>query len=418
MYPTTFRTGTSCVFDEQGVEGGLDLAPRGDGQILERLRQVPPRQRRRLLFVVNDTLFFLSHRLPLALEAQRRGFEVHVASPVGEGLTRLHDAGLRHHPLPLARKGLNPARELWLIASLVRLMLRIRPVLVHNVTIKPVLYGSLAARATGVKRVVNAVSGLGYVFLARGWAGRLVRTGVVMLYRVALSGTGTRVIFQNPDDAEQFVSSGLLRQRQVVVIEGGSGVDLLEFRQQPQPPPPLLVMLPARMLSDKGVREFVEAATAVKRQRPSVRFALVGPTDMENPAAISEDELRGWISAGSVEWWGHRADMSTVLASSHVVCLPSYREGMPKVLLEAAATGRAVITTDVPGCRHAIIPGETGLLVPLRDSGALATAILQLVDEPELRMAMGQQGRGLAERMFAIESVVRTTMGVYESMLS
>lgn len=301
-------------------------------------------------------------------------------------------------------------------ASLIGIFRRVRPSVVHNVTIKPVLYGSLAARLTGVPGVVNAVSGRGYVFLARGLGASIQRQTVRLLYRAAFNGRNTRVIFQNADDLVEFTRHGLVARDKTVIIDGGSGVDLELYRALPEAGTPPTVVLAARILADKGVREFVSAAEMLKERYPQARFVLVGPVDLSNPAAITEEELAGWTRRGSVEWWGNRPDIAEIFAGSHIICLPSYMEGMPKVLLEAAACARPVITTDVPGCRDAIVPGETALLVPVRNAAALASAIASLLDNPAERARLGMNGRRLAESRFAVGEVVRRTLALYDEV--
>jgi glycosyltransferase involved in cell wall biosynthesis len=378
-------------------------------------RRHQPTGNSRLLIVVNHAPYFVSHRLPIAVAAQRAGFEVHVATPPAEpAVTTIREVGgCQVHPLPLDRSATGALGEWRSLRALRRLYRDIKPAIVHHVTVKPVLYGSLARRATGGGPVVNAVPGLGYVFLARGLRASLRRLLVELLYRIALSGHETKAIFQNPDDLEQFVAHGLIRRERAVLIRG-SGVDLAEFAFAEELEGDPLVILPARMLRDKGVMEFVEAARLVRATLPNVRFALVGGCDT-NRSAIDEARLRAWHAEGMVEWWGQRADMPHVMRQAHIVCLPSYREGVPKALIEAAATGRAIVTTDVPGCREVVAAGENGLLVPPRDSAALAAALTTLLRDPVLRRRMGRTGRARAEREFSIESVVRQTLDVYAS---
>jgi glycosyltransferase involved in cell wall biosynthesis len=302
----------------------------------------------RLVVVVNDAGFLLSHRLPVVLGARAAGWDVHLALPRAAGrVDELEALGFPVHDLPLDRRGMNPWAEARLLARLLALYRALQPPTVHHVTVKPVLYGSLAARVAGVPRVVNAVSGLGYLHLARGWRARLARRAVHALYRVAFDSPGVRVIFQNPDDRDAYVGAGLVRAERACLVAGGSGVDLVRFRPTPEPAGCPVVMLPARLLRDKGVGEFVEAARALRARGVVARFVLVGETDA-NRAAVPRAELTALAAEGVVEWWGRREDMPVALAEATLVVLPSYREGCPKVLLEAAACGRAMVTTDVP----------------------------------------------------------------------
>jgi glycosyltransferase involved in cell wall biosynthesis len=374
----------------------------------------PDRGRTSLLFVVNVDWFFLSHRLPIARAAAEAGYDVTVAAADTGQAGRIRAAGLRFVPLELSRKGIGPVSEARALARLVSLYRRERPDIVHHVTIKPVLYGSLAARAAGVPVVINAVSGLGYAFTGEGR--RTLRAVVQSLYRAGLSNPRAHTIFQNPDDMELFVSRRLLRAPQAVLIRG-AGVDCAEFRVRPEPAGPPIVLLPARMLWDKGVGAFVEAARLLRARAVPARFVLVGDSDPGNPTAVPVSTLEAWVREGVVEWWGARDDMPDVLSQAAIVVLPSRREGLPKVLLEAAACGRAIVATDVPGCREAVLHGRTGLLVDYGDSAALAEAIAQLAAEPALRTKYGRAGRALAEREFAVERVVSETLALYRRVL-
>ena len=372
---------------------------------------------KKLLYVVNVDWFFQSHRLPIAVQAQRAGYEVHIATTVTDRREALEACGLQVHDLPLERGSANVVRELRTFVRLWRLLRTLRPELVHLVTVKPVVLGGIAARLARVPAVVSAISGLGFVFLASGLRAKLLRTAVLALYRIALGHPRQRVVFQNAGDRELLERyAGLDRARSVIVR--GSGVDLAHFAQQPFPAePPVVVLFAARLLRDKGLLEFVEAARRLKREgRPAV-FRLAGSPDPDNRSSVQASEVEAWRSEGCVEPLGQQADMRRVLAESHIVVLPSYREGLPKVLAEAAAVGRPVITTDVPGCRDAIEVGATGLLVPPRDPAALADAIRRLIERPGERVAMGAAGRRLAEREFAVDGIVRQHLDLYRLLV-
>jgi len=370
---------------------------------------------KRLLFVVNDAAFFISHRLPIALSARRNGYEVRIASMAGPSVTEIIGHGFVHYELPLTRSGKNPFSEMLVVVSIYRLFRRWRPDLVHLVTIKPVIYGSIAARLAGVRGVVAAVSGLGFVFMANGLKASLIRTGVQWLYRFAFGKKNLRVIFQNPDDRDALLDMAALEPNKVEMIRG-AGVDLACYSVLPEPAGRPVVSLAARLLVDKGVCEFIEAARLLKRRAVDARFCLIGDADPGNPSSLGSADLDAVEKEGVVELLGFRKDIAELFASSHIVVLPSYREGLPKVLVEAAACGRAVVTTDVPGCRDAIEPNVTGLLVPVRDSVALADAIQRLIDDPALRQQMGRAGRELAEREFAIEKVVQQHLDIYREL--
>lgn len=370
----------------------------------------------RLLFVVNDASFFLSHRLPLAVAARESGFDVHVATPSGPGVDAVRAAGFPHHPLPLNRSGMNPLRELGGLLAVVRLFRRLRPQLVHLVTIKPVIYGGLAARFTGVPGVVAAVSGLGFLFTRRGgrasWRLALTR----WLYRLALGHRNLRVIFQNPEDAAEITAATGLPPAHGVLIRG-SGVRLSDYPCVVEPQGRPVVVMAARLLHDKGVAEFVRAARLLRDRGIAARFVLAGAPDPGNPSACTVGELASWREEGIVEFPGYCPDIPALFAASHVVVLPSYREGLPKVLIEAAACGRPTVTTDVPGCRDAVQSDRTGLLVPVGDVGALADAIGRLLADAGLRQRMGLAGRTWAEQAFDIEDVIQRHLEIYEPLL-
>ncbi len=369
-----------------------------------------------LMFVVNVDWFFLSHRLPIALAAQQQGYKVHIATGLTNKLDELQRYGFEVHPLAMDRSGsglVNIWRtlvEFWVLFRVVR------PDVVHLVTIKPILLGGIVARLAGVPAVVAAVSGLGFVFISHGVKAAIRRRLVGIVYSVALGQRNLKVIFQNMDDR---VAIGKLAHLQDIKVEiiRGSGVDLARFIHKPLPLGVPVVILVARMLIDKGVREFVQAARLVKQHGVLARFCLVGAVDPANPASLNDAELAQWAKEGIVELWGHRADMPEVLLAAHVVVLPSYREGLPKVLMEAAACGRVVVTTDVPGCRDAITPDVSGILVPVRDAVALAEVIMGLIDSPARCQAMGNAGRALAESAFDVRQVAAMHLHIYQDLI-
>lgn len=374
----------------------------------------------RLLFVVNVDWFFVSHRLPIALEAMRQGYEVHIAAGITDQRTALESIGLVVHPLALDRSSTGLLSQLRLMLQMHKLFKDVQPDVVHLVTIKPVLLGGFVARLSGVPGVVAAISGLGFVFVARGAKATVRRVAVSWLYRLALGHRNLKAIFQNQDDCATLTRLAHLPTSKVTLIRG-SGVDLAKYPCTPLPSGVPVVILAARLLADKGVREFVAAARKTRERLAAttpVRFVLVGSIDPGNPASLAQHEVARWVEEGIVECWGHRTDMPEVLSSAHIVVLPSYREGLPKVLMEAAATGRAVVTTDVPGCRDAIDPGVTGLLVPAQDATALASAIERLLLDPVRCRAMGQAGRALAESAFDQRQVVARHMAIYRQLVS
>jgi glycosyltransferase involved in cell wall biosynthesis len=372
----------------------------------------------RVLFVVNVDWFFLSHRLPVARAARAAGAEVVVAAADSGRRADVEADGFRFVPLPFTRKGQSPWREALALLALLRLYRALRPDLVHHVTVKPVLYGSLAARAVlRQAAVVNAISGLGFAFSedrrARR-AGQVVRA----LYRFALRSPRSRTIFQNPDDRQRFLSQGMLRPAQAVLIRG-SGVDCSAYSPPASgPADPPVVLMSSRLLYEKGVEEFVDAARLVRRTRPDARFVLVGRPDEGNLTSVPVAALTQWVEEGVIDWLGHRDDMPDVLRDATVYCLPTYYpEGVPKALLEAGATGLALVTTHVAGCREVVEHEVTGLRVPPRDSQALAAAVLRLLDDRALAQRLGQSARAHVEAHFSEPVVVARTMELYAELL-
>jgi glycosyltransferase involved in cell wall biosynthesis len=287
---------------------------------------------------------------------------------------------------------------------------------VHLVTIKPVLYGGISARLVKVPNVVYAISGLGSVFTRNGFKAQLFRKFITTLYKYALGCHNACVIFQNVDDQAALLKVGAVTAKRSLIIRG-SGVDLNKIIALNEPTGTPVVAFAARLLEEKGVRIFVDAAQQLQSKNQNIRFWLIGKPDPGNPSSVSEEELSIWSKQGIVETLGFRTDIPELFSQVHIVTLPSYYgEGLPKVLIEAAASGRAVITTDHPGCRDAIEEGVTGLLIPVRDSQALATAIEKLINDKDLRCKMGKAGRTLAEREFSINRVVQAHLDIYKNL--
>ena len=367
---------------------------------------------RRLMLVVTEDWYLWSHRIGLAVAARDAGYEVTVATRVGE-----HGQGIRSHGLDLihvdfARGLLSPRANLRTLRQLCAVYRRWKPHLVHHVAVQPVVLGSVAAALSRVPTTVNAVTGLGTALMADGVKSRLARPLLRSALGWALRRSRSHTIVQNPDNARFVESLGVPRER--ISLVRGAGVDIRWFRPQPEPEGPVRVTMVSRLLRDKGVREFVDAAALVRDARDDVVFTLVGTPDEGNPSSVSSRQVRSWADAGLLEWWGYREDVADVLARSHIAVLPSYGEGMPKTLLEAAACARPIVATDVPGCRDVVRHGANGLLVPARDARALADAVMALADDPPRRAAMGAEGRRRAEEEFAAARIHRETLEVYE----
>lgn len=373
-------------------------------------------QARKILFFVTEDWFFCSHFLERAVAARAAGFEVLVLTHAGSDLERIAKAGVRPIPLQMDRRSINPVAAFLTLCRVMAVYRTERPVLVHHIALKPILLGSLAARSLGIRHIVNAVVGMGYAFTSTRVLARILRPILTYSLKLLLNPPGSRVVFENGDDLRAFVASGQVRSETAVLIRG-AGVDPGAFRTtRPMASSPVVVLV-ARMLWDKGIGEFVEAARILKSAGTDARFVLIGDVDTGNRAAIERSTLQLWREQGIVEWWGFRSDIPTVLELADIACLPSYREGLPKSLLEAMAAGLACVTTDVPGCREAVRNEDNGLLVPARDAKALASALKRLIADPELRMRMGRRGRERVENEFSTQQVVSQTLSLYEEML-
>jgi glycosyltransferase involved in cell wall biosynthesis len=380
----------------------------------------------KLTFVINHAAFFVSHRLPIALHARQNGNEVSLITGQAGSANMEVDAErtlerqqIRHERVAFRASSVNPLLELRGLWQLARLLRTERPDVVHCASPKGVLYGGIVARCTGVPALVLAVSGMGYAFTESG-TDKLARRAVSAIYRllarIAFGHPNKRVIVQNDTDRQFLIASGLAAASQITLIPG-SGVDLARFEDMSPDAKQKMGLLPARMLIDKGVTEFADAARRLRNLAPGWRFVLAGAADYQNPSSIPRAEIEAWQREGIIEWLGHVEDMLPLYREAAIVCLPSYREGMPKSLLEAAAAGCAVLTTDTTGCREAIIAGETGDLVAVRDTQALADALLALIEDKERREGYGRAGKMMAGRRFSIGSVIEDTLTIYSDLL-
>lgn len=371
----------------------------------------------RLLLVVNAAWFLISHRLPLAEAARRAGYDVHIATgaATADEVQLLEKAGLTFHSLGLKRASGNPFHNAALLLQLFRLYRSVRPSIVHHVTIKPVILGTLVARILRIPAVVNAVSGLGYSFSSTEGRRKSLRHLVGLAYRVCLNHPRMTVIFQNVDDRLDFLRWTGIKSLNYVLI-AGSGVDINRFHPTPEPSGIVRVVIAARMLRDKGLVEFAMAIGSLRARGVLVEGLMAGSLDPENPENLTVSELRALETQYGVRWIGHCSDVANLFSSTHIVCLPSYREGLPKALIEASAAGRAIVTTDVPGCRHVVEDGVTGLLVPARQVEPLADSIGRLIADPGLRSRLGAAARARAEAKFGIDQIVSETLHLYSRM--
>lgn len=381
------------------------------GQLQAHMKAKP-----KILFLVTEDWYFCLHWIALARAARDSGMEVLAATRVHNHGESIENEGITLFPIRLRRRSLSPLQEFQTLLELIRLYRRERPDVVHHIALKPIVYGSIAARLARVPATVNAFAGLGSTFIAHDWLTRILRTFLEQVLRWVLAMPASCVIVQNEDDRLSLVQAHIAPASRIVVIRG-VGVETARFSPQPEPEGLPVVMLPSRMLWDKGIGEFVEAIRLLKSRGLNLRGVLAGMVDTENPAHIPEAQLLAWQSQGLVEWWGHQDSMPQVIASAHVIVLPSYREGLPQVLVEAASCARPIIATDVPGCREVVRDGINGLLVPAQDAHALAHAIARLVRDSNLRTQMGQCGREIAEREFSVGKVVAANLAVYRELL-
>jgi glycosyltransferase involved in cell wall biosynthesis len=382
--------------------------------------------RPRVLFVLANDWYFYWHRLAIAQRLAAAGYDVHAATPPGRFCAAIAAAGIAHHPIAIDRQGLNPLRDVATVKRLAGLYRELRPQLVHHVAFKPVIYGTIAAKIAGVPAIVNALPGTGYLFVSKQLLARAIRPAVSGAFRLLLNGRNSRVIVENGDDRNKWIAGRVLRPDRVVVMPG-CGVDTEAFKPAPVPspvPPPVppadppLVVLAARLLFYKGVTEFVDAARMLKGRGIRARFALLGDGDPGNPASIPPERLRQWQEEGIVELLGWQDDVAKVFAKTNVVCLPSHGgEGVPRSLLEAAACGVAIVTTDVPGCRDIVHDDDNGLLVPPRQVIPLADALERLIGDAPLRERMGARGRERALAEFSVDIVAAQTLELYEKLL-
>jgi glycosyltransferase involved in cell wall biosynthesis len=371
----------------------------------------------RVLFVESDAPSFLMHRRATAEGVRRAGCDVHLAAPAAPERERIERLGFTFHEVPFARGSIRPWDEAATLRALHALYADLAPDLVHHVALKAVLYGTWAARLARVPAVVNAVTGLGYLFTEGSARAALLRSVFVGVAWPALAFANAYTTFENGDDLAAFERLRLVPPGRGVLVRG-TGIDTQAFQPTPLPDGKPVVTLATRMLWEKGVGTFVEAARLLRAAGSEARLVLVGMPDPENPGTVTREQLQAWHETGVVEWWGFRADMPRVLAESSVVVLPTmYREGVPRILIEAAACGRPAVTTDRPGCRDIVRDGENGILVPPGDPAALAAALTRLRAGRGVRERMGARGRALVEREFAQEHVVAATLDVYARLL-
>lgn len=366
---------------------------------------------KKILFVVNVDWFFISHRLSIAQEALKRGYDVHIACALTNKKEFLEQQGFHIHPLKLSRSATNLFKESSSLIELYGILKEVQANIVHFITVKPIIYGGIASKFFDIEKIVFSISGLGYIFIAKGFKASLRRLLITSLYKLALKSKTSHVIVQNDDD-QKIVAN--FKDIAITKIRG-SGVDLETYLYTKEPKEPLKVTMASRLLRDKGVFEYIQSAKMIRTHYPNVTFELYGDKDEGNRATLTDAEIKKIKNEGVVQLHGFSDAIAEVFSKSNIVVLPSYREGLPKVLIEAAACGRAVVTTDVTGCKDAIEPNITGLLCAVRNPNSLAEAIEKLLSNPMQREQMGKAGRALAQREFDIKAVVQKHFEIYES---
>ena len=396
--------------------------------------RVSPRVARKLLYFIGVDWFFYSHFLDRAIAAKKAGYDVVVLTGITRNDDPLAKHGIKLIGIPFARRSLHPIRFMLNLRDVIRVFRAEKPDIIHQIALKPILIGSLAARWLGIKRVINAVVGLGFAFSSETRPARTAKWFVSLLFHLVLDKRHAKTVFENADDRAYFLEQGWVREEGAVLIRG-AGVDIERFKPRhadvesetapqtdttPIVPIAPIVMLLSRMLWDKGIGEFVEAARQLRKQHGNsyARFVLVGDPDDDNRGAIGRDQLQAWQNEGVIEWWGFKPDVENILAQATISCLPSYREGLPKSLLESLAMGLPCIATDVPGCREAVIDGVNGILVPPRESVPLAKAIDHLIQNPTLREQYGKVSRQMAVEQFSREIVNDMTLALYDQVLT
>jgi len=365
-----------------------------------------------ILFIVSEDWYFASHRLHLAHTAVEKGFSVTLLTNVSKSRSLIEASGVKIIDWRINRSGLNVFLDIKAIRKISQVIRQCNPDIIHAVAIKPVVYSALVSLTSGVKIRIFALGGLGFSFSSNKTLAKLLKPILIFVLRILLKGSRTRLILQNQDDHELFLRKNIIKSDKVRLIRG-SGVDTKKYYPNKLDNDPALVILPARMLWDKGISEFVACAKKFKENRINARFCLIGNPDNYNPESIPLKKLKEWSDKGIVEWWGQQDNMNKVYSQSTIVCFPSYREGLPMSLLEAASCALPIVAFDVPGCREIIKDGVNGFLVPFKDTDAMYSAILKLLNDSNLRDSMGHSGRALVIKEFSKEIIQLQTMKVW-----
>lgn len=376
--------------------------------------------RKKILFLVSEDSYFCSHRLNLGLAARKAGFTIAVATQTSSHTKKIEDAGITVFPLKhFTRAGLNPFKQCLLILELLKIYKNYKPDIVHQVAMKPVVLGSLVGLWCRVPKIINALGGLGYLFTEKGGVKKAaLRFLTCWLFRFIFSRLNTQLILQNQDDLDALIKAQCILDPKKVSIIKGSGIDMDAFPATPFPPePPVIITCISRLLRDKGIHELVFAAKILQEKNIAAKIILYGMPDPENPTSITQKQIEAWHDAGLIIWKGHCNNVAKAYADCHIAVLPSYREGLPKTLLEAASCERPIVTTDVPGCREVVQEGENGLLVPAKDGEELASALIVLIENKALRLRMGQAGRKRVAEYFSDTLIHKEILKLYRLVL-
>ncbi len=374
-------------------------------------------KKHKILFFVTVDWFFYSHFLQRALAAKDEGYDVAVVAKFDNHKERIEAAGIRAIPIELERRSINPFSAASLALKLSRIYRIEKPDIVHHVAIKPILIGGLASILSRSRpKIVNAIVGMGYIFTGNSLKSRLIRPFIQLGFRLLLNPKASKVVFENEDDRADFVRVGAVRQEDALLIRG-AGVEPEEFWLAPDRSMTPVTIFVARLLWDKGIGDLIDAIRILKRRGVPGRFVIVGNVDPGNPACIDGTTLTEWKNEGLAEFLGHRTDVPALLSQSDIACLPSYREGLPKSLLEAMASGLPCVTTDTPGCREVVRDGDNGFLVPVHSPVGLANSLEHLLSDPSLRSRMGARGKQRVREEFSTDIVVEETLGIYTKLL-
>lgn len=369
-----------------------------------------------LAILINRDAFFLSHFAERALTAKQAGYRVIVFCPDRGMAKKIIEAGFEFCAVEMSRHGIHVIREVCTLLDIASHYRRVSPDVCWHVGLKPIILGTAALKLAGRSGVVNAPVGLGFIFSSQTLKARLLRFPMMRAMKAFLNPPGSRVVFENADDLQELLAVKAVRREYAILIRG-AGVDVTRYARVPEYPGIPTVLFAARLIWEKGVREFVEAARLLRQRGIVARFLIAGGIDQESDSAVPQSILQDWVQEGNVEWLGQRNDMPDLLGTCHIFCLPTwYREGLPKVILEAMACGRAVVATDMPGCREAVKNMDNGLLVPPKNVVALADAISFLLGNASLRARMGARGRERVEREFSSDKVCQETLAIFDQL--